>query len=145
MDKPEWLSDEELKEQIVQAKMKATEADKREPRAIGARYDRESGRIVVDLRNGTTFIFPVGMGQGLVGASPDDLAEVEVTPSGYGLHWEKLDIDLAVPSLVLGVFGTDTWMSELARRMGKSKSEAKSAAARANGKKGGRPRRVKNG
>lgn len=142
MDKPDWLTEEELNAQIAQAKKNAQEADKHEPRAIAARYERESGRIVVDLKNGTTFIFPVEMGQGLAGASPDDLAEVDVSPSGYGLHWAKLNVDLAVPSLVIGIFGTEAWMSELARRMGKAKSEAKAAAARENGKKGGRPKKA---
>ena len=43
----------------------------------------------------------------------------------------------------MGVFGTRAWMmSELARRAGQTKSKAKAAAARANGRKGGRPRRV---
>ena len=44
--------------------------------------------------------------KGLVGANPDELAAVEVTPSAIGLHWEKLDVDLTVPSLLRGVYGT---------------------------------------
>ncbi|MEP1059773.1 MULTISPECIES: DUF2442 domain-containing protein [Cyanophyceae] len=32
--------------------------------------------------------------QGLAGASPDDLADIEVTSSGTGLQWEKLNADL---------------------------------------------------
>jgi len=47
-----------------------------------------------------------------------------------------------VPGLLMGVFGTRAWMaSELARRAGQAKSPAKAAAARVNGRKGGRPRR----
>lgn len=41
-----------------------------------------------------------------------------------------------------GVFGTRKWMSELARRAGRATSPAKAAAARANGAKGGRPRKA---
>ena len=60
---------------------------------------------------------------------------------GYGLHWEKLDADLSIPALIVGIFGSKAWMQELARRGGASTSPAKAAAARANGAKGGRPRK----
>ena len=43
-----------------------------------------------------------------------------------------------------GIFGTKAWMNELARRAGSVTSPAKAAAARANGAKGGRPRKVAN-
>jgi hypothetical protein len=46
------------------------------------------------------------------------LAEVEVTPSGDGLHWEKLDADFSVPTLLAGVFGTDAWMAQVKMRDG---------------------------
>jgi hypothetical protein len=75
-------------------------------------------------------------------ATPRQLAEVEVTPSGYGLHWESLDVDLGVPELVAGLFGSKAWMSELGRQGGKSKSAAKAQASRDNGKSGGRPRKT---
>ena len=55
------------------------------------------------------------------------------------LHWPQLDEDYPVPGPVNGVFGTAKW---LAARAGRGKAEAKAAAARANGAKGGRPRRV---
>jgi hypothetical protein len=70
------------------------------------------------------------------------LAEVEVTPIGFGLHWEKLDADLGVPHLVMGIFGSKAWMRELARRGGSVTSAAKARASRENGKKGGRPPRT---
>lgn len=112
------------------------------PRAAGARYDRESRRVVVDLSNGCTFIFPADQGQGLAQASDEDLAQVVVLPGGEGLHWEKLDVDMSVPRLVAGIFGNQLWMRELGRRGGQASSPAKTAAVRENGKKGGRPRKT---
>lgn len=113
-------------------------AQQTEPRAISARYDRKNERIIVDLTNGCTFAFPPRMAQGLEAATDDELASVEILGAGYGLHWEALDADLSVPGLLAGLFGTKAYM---ARRAGQATSPAKSAAARANGAKGGRPRK----
>ena len=106
------------------------------PHATAARYDPATNRIVVDLTNGATFAFPPHMAQGLEGATPEQLAEVQVLGQGYGLEWESLDAHLSVPSLLTGVFGTAKWMAHLA---GKSTSPAKARASRENGAKGGRP------
>ena len=75
-------------------------------------------------------------------ATDDQLAAVEILGNGYGLHWEALDADISVPGLLAGIFGTKAYMARLA---GQSKSPAKAAAARANGVKGGRPRKMANG
>ena len=113
-----------------------------EPRATSARYDRKTGRVTVDLVNGCTYMFPTQLVQELSEASPDALEAVEVDGVGFNLHWPKLDADLYVPALVAGVFGTRDWMNKaLARQAGRATSAAKSAAARANGTKGGRPRK----
>ena len=89
------------------------------------------------------YAFPAELVQELRGASSDDLGGVEVDGVGFNLHWPKLDVDLYVPALVSGIFGTRAWMaSEFARLAGRTKSPTKAAAARANGAKGGRPRKT---
>lgn len=115
-----------------------------EPRALAARYEPATGKVIVDLDNGCAFIFPARSAQGLNKATDEQLSQIEVLPTGVGLHWEALDADLSVTGLVAGLFGSKHWMQELARRGGQSKSEAKANAARDNGKKGGRPLRDKN-
>lgn len=118
------------------------EALEREPRARAARYDDAKKEVTIDLINGCTYVFPAQLVQELSGASRADLVQVEVEGLGFNLHWPKLDVDLYVPALVAGVFGTQDWMVKaLARRAGRSTSPAKAAAARANGAKGGRPRK----
>lgn len=114
-----------------------------EPRAVSARYDAKSRRVVLDLANGCVYAFPTELVEDLQGATAEDLGSVEVDGLGFNLHFPALDVDLQVPALIAGVFGTKAWMTrELARRAGQATSEAKAAAARANGAKGGRPKRA---
>lgn len=105
-----------------------------EPRALVARYDGQLGKMVVELTNGCTFMFPPRLAQGLETATENQLAQVEILGAGYGLHWEALDADLSVPGLLAALLGTTAHM---ARHTDRATSPAKAAAARANG---GRPR-----
>ena len=77
-----------------------------EPRATSARYERASGRIVVELANGSTFAFPARLVQGLEQADEDRIGQVELLGAGYGLHWDALDVDLSIPGALNGIFGT---------------------------------------
>ncbi|MCA0241547.1 MAG: DUF2442 domain-containing protein [Proteobacteria bacterium] len=112
--------------------------------AVAARYDKRHARVVVSLSTGVELAFPADLAEGLAEAAPADLAEIEISPSGLGLHWPRLDADIYVPALLQGLFGSQRWMaaSALGRAGGSARSPAKAAAARANGAKGGRPRKV---
>jgi hypothetical protein len=113
---------------------------------VSARYDRRTARIVVNLNTGVQIAFPARLAEGLAEASPADLAEIEISPAGLGLHWPKLDADLYVSALLHGVFGSKRWMAtQLGAAGGKVRSRAKAAAARENGRRGGRPRKAVNG
>ena len=132
---------EELRRQHEAAEEAWRIADETEPRAVSARYNPETRRIDIELRDGCMFAFPVDIAQGLRGASPEQLAKVSVDPFGFALHWDELNEGFTVPGLLERRFGNEHWMSQLAREMGRAKSPAKAAAARENGKKGGRPRK----
>ena len=110
--------------------------------ATAARYNRRNNRVIVSLHTGLELALPPHLVEGLADATADALSEIEISPSGLGLHWPQLDADLYVPALLEGQFGTKEWMArELGAAGGKSRSSAKSNAARANGLKGGRPRK----
>jgi hypothetical protein len=109
-----------------------------EPRGTGVRYDPKAGRVIVELSNGCIFAFPPRLAQGLEDATEAEIAQVEMLGAGVGLHWESLDVDLSIPDLLAGLFGTKSY---LARQAGLATSQAKAAASRANGARGGRPRK----
>jgi Protein of unknown function (DUF2442) len=127
---------------IDRARVAGQTLDEIEPRAIKAWYAADTDRIFIELNTEIIMGFPSQRLQGLRNATSRQLAEVEITPSGYGLYWESLDVDLGVPELVAGLFGSKAWMSELGRQGGKSKSAVKAQASRENGKSGGRPRKT---
>lgn len=105
--------------------------------ATTARYDRARRRIVLELTNGYLLGVPVDALPDLATATAAQLAAVELSPAGMALRIPALDADYSVPGLVLALAAR-----ERGRRGGKATSRRKKRAARANGAKGGRPRKV---
>lgn len=113
------------------------------PHVIAARYDAARGMIEIALANGAIFSFPPRLAQALQGATAVQLKEVEVVGAGSGLHFPLIDADLYIPALIEGAFGSKAWMAaRLGQDGGRVRNERKAAAARANGKLGGRPRKA---
>ena len=134
------LTDQQIEAQIERASALSTKIDAVEPRASKVIFD--DGRITLHFLNGAIFSFLPSMIEAIAQLSYEMLATVELTPSGKGLRWDEPDIDLSIQGLLLGIFGSEVWMREIASKGGKSTSEKKKAASRANGKKGGRPKKV---
>lgn len=122
------------------ATRRGAQTDAGQPRPSSVHYDADTGRIIVEFVNGAAFMVPARSLQGLEKASDAELADVEILGDD-GLHWERLDVDFTIAGLMAGVFGTRSFV-ELARKGGKARSAAKIAASRANGAKGGRPRKA---
>ena len=113
------------------------------PHAVSARYDRASGKVMIELSSKLTLSFSPQDAQGLEGAKPSELDEIELSPSGFGVHFPELDADLYIPGLLECLMGSKKWMAaRLGQLGGQSRSRAKKAASRANGKLGGRPRKA---
>jgi hypothetical protein len=130
--------------QFEAANARAAALLRKTPHAITARYDRKRDQVVVGLNTGIEVAFRPRDAQGLERAKPQALDAIEITPSGLGIHFPKLDADIYLPALLEGFLGSKRWIAtERGKRGGSASSPAKAAAARRNGRLGGRPRKVR--
>jgi Protein of unknown function (DUF2442) len=125
------------------ANRRAAELKVTTPHATAARYDRKSDRVILSLSTNLEIMFSPKNAQGLEHAKPSELTPIEISPSGFGVYFPKLEADLYVPTLLEGFLGSRKWMAaRLGSQGGKAKTKAKAFAARANGALGGRPRKL---
>jgi hypothetical protein len=114
-----------------------------DPSAVtAARYIRRRDALELEFAGGGTMTIPLEAISELDGAPLSILNAVTVSPAGDALAWRALDVDIYIPGLVEQVFGTRMFAAANGQRGGRRTSRAKSAAAKANGAKGGRPRKV---
>lgn len=112
------------------------------PMVSAVNYNKKAHRIVISLSTRIEVMFNPSDVQGLEDATPAQLSEIEITPSGFGLFFPALDEGVNVPNLLEGTMGSRKWMAaRLGAEGGKARSLAKRTAARANGALGGRPRK----
>lgn len=131
------------KEEVAAANKRATALLSKTPTATAAHYDRHKRRVFIDLSSGLSISFRPQDAQGLEYARPSQLAKIEISPSGLGLHFPALDADISLPGLLEGFLGSRRWMAaQLGKAGGSVKSRAKTVAVRANGRLGGRPKKV---
>jgi len=165
------MNEKQFETQLAAANERGLETRIGAVHAIAARYDRESSQLVLTLRGGLTLLVPVVLLQGISGAAPELIERVELWGEGSALHWEELDADFAVQDVAAGSFGVRSWMqnledsglldeasirrrrdvdnllglrataSKMGQKGGSARTAAKINASRANGVKGGRPRR----
>jgi hypothetical protein len=108
---------------------------------VGARYDPEKALIELEFAGGSSMTIPRNVVPELERASASKMESIVVSPAGDALSWPSLDVDVYVPGLVERAFGTRLFAAATGRRGGRRRSKAKAAAAKANGAKGGRPRK----
>ena len=130
-------TDAEIEAALRQAKLHDSD-----PRAQTVEHIPALKLLIVGLSNGRRLALPVEDVQGLGDATHKQIQNYELLGRGTGISFPALDVDLYVPALIEGVYGNRRWMAQLGRKGGRAKTEAKRQAARANGAKGGRPKRA---
>jgi hypothetical protein len=131
------------RDDFEQANQRARDLKARIPHAISAHYDRRAKRIVIELSSKLIVSLSPNDVEGIEHATPSQLNEIEISPSGFGIRFPAVDADLYVPALLEGFLGSKTWMaSRLGHIGGQSRSKAKQTASRTNGKLGGRAKKA---
>jgi hypothetical protein len=132
------------KDEFEAANARGTARRRKATRATRVRYERKRDRVIIGLNTGIEVTFRPRNAQGLERAKPDQLDTIEISPSGLGIHFPKLDADIYLPALLEGFLGSKSWLAtEYGKLGGSVSSTAKATAAQRNGKLGGRPRKVK--
>lgn len=106
--------------------------------ATAAHFDRKHDAIVLTMRSGAVAIVPRSL---IPLASRGDrrlVSDLELSPMGTSLRFPRFDADFAIQGLIRRVFG----VNEANRIAGAIRSPARAAASRANGRKGGRPKKT---
>jgi hypothetical protein len=126
-----------------EATARAEEMQRQYPQIVRAKYDSKLRRIILILNSNAWFSFSPDDAQGLEGATATQLKDMEISPSGFAVHFPLINAEVYLPGMLLGHFGSRKWMAQrLGAAGGSVRSKAKSKAARANGKLGGRPRKT---
>jgi hypothetical protein len=112
-----------------------------ERRAAGVRYDRDRDAIEIELTDGAAVRLPRTMVDEFRAVPPADMAKLRVSPAGYGLKLDEHNINISVHGLIAALAMPGDMAASLGKLGGTARSEAKRITARANGAKGGRPRK----
>jgi hypothetical protein len=106
-----------------------------------ARYDARRDVIVAELSTGSILAVPRRIIPGFAGARAAGLADLAITPGNEGLWSVNADDGVLLEQLVVLAAGERTVGTIGARINASRKTPARAAASRANGAKGGRPRK----
>ncbi|MFJ4248810.1 DUF2442 domain-containing protein [Pseudomonas sp. NPDC089741] len=131
-----------LTEEMIDAAIKRGE-ERRSSSLQAVSVTFEDPSLIIHFEDGSGVLLPADRYPEFRGFNADDYKHLTVGFAGTVLCHEGKDLDVSIagmisasPSLMLMA------ASVVASRNGRQSSAAKSAAARANGKKGGRPRKV---
>jgi len=118
----------------------ARQRERTATKIVAARYDADRDAVVVDLSTGATLGVHRLAIPGFARAKA--LADIAITPGSEGLWSEAADDGVLLEQLLVAAAGEAT-LGRIGGRINASKKSAsRAAASRANGAKGGRPRKT---
>lgn len=109
---------------------------------VDVRTCPELDRVFFVLATGLELALPTRLATAGVIATADDLADIAIVNGGLAVRFNRFGTELHLPELLAALPGFSSWaVAEVGRAGGRATSAAKTAAARQNGKLGGRPRK----
>ena len=84
--------------------------------AVAASFDVANRILLIELKTGQRLAIPQENLQDIYRARPEDLAEVEMIPTGTALHFEKAMEGIHVDAVRRGIYRSEKWMDGLAQR-----------------------------
>ena len=112
-----------------------------ERRAASVRYDMKQDAIRIDLTDGVVVSLPRKLVEEFRSIPAEDMKELRISPVGYGIRLDTHDINISVHGLIAALVRPADMAASLGRLGGAARSDKKIESARANGAKGGRPRK----
>lgn len=105
-------TDAEIDAAIRQARV----YEKYDRRVTRVTYSDRTDRFTLNLDNGVSLTIPRSLLQGLADAEPATVQKIELLGRGTGLYWPVLDVAHSVSGLLVGIYGSEKWMSSLERK-----------------------------
>jgi hypothetical protein len=123
----------------IDAAIKRANANKKtSTRILAAHFDRSSDSVVVKLSTKATVIVPRAAIPGFKSIDPLQLADLSPQASGFSIWSEAADTGIRIERL-LQIAAGPALTTLAAGILGRTSTPAKAAAARKNGRAGGRP------
>jgi len=108
--------------------------------AEAVRYDAASDRIAIAFPD-CEVVIPRGRIEEFAGCDARAMSEIRLSAVGDALAVGSRDVHVDIDGLLADLLPRSVVAKAIAKRGGRSRSPAKSTAARENGAKGGRPRK----
>lgn len=111
------------------------------PHVVAARFVARGAALHVQFSNGLTLVVDARAVPAFQGLPLSSLKDPQVTAGGDGLVFDEANLAFDLPSLLAPFLPIELARSRVAAELGKETTAKKAQAARANGAKGGRPRK----
>jgi hypothetical protein len=131
--------------EIEAVRQRSEAASRDEVYAESVQVDVAKRELRLDLPDGVAICLPIDRISELAAANKADLQDLSLSLSGLAITSRRLNVDISVEGLILDLLGGKAWKQAMRRHLNREQATATSArkalAARANGKKGGRPKK----
>lgn len=128
----------EPSEPAARTRQRAADERARVANARLVRYMTKADAVALTMRSGAEVVVPRAFIDELRDVPKAKLGDVALTPGGDAIAVEAFDVHISIAGLLRDVFGLNAGQ----RAGGRARTPAKLAAVRANGAKGGRPRKT---